>query len=421
MTNPAHQQFTDPARSRSHSRPSLLARTDAALAPWQWWLAFAFLAVAVVDQALANTRSGIDFAVFVRAARRIVAGEDLYQLADGHYAFKYLPPAALAFVPLALLPERVAWAAWNLLSAIALVRLMRFSAEARRPAPGVLGHLLVLLLMMPFYAHLFFLGQCDAVLLGLAVESERRAERQPGLSGALLAAAMLAKPPFALVGLLALARRQGRRLWVAAATGLGLLALPVLRYGVAGELEQLRAWRALLASSTPGLLCDPQNQSVFAVACTYLATPAEAARSAASAAVLGLAATAAVAAAGWAIARTDKALGAFVAFAGALWLVAFLSPLGWRTNLLGMIPLFYLALALARRGATRALRWSAGVVLAAQLAVGELAPRLLPKAIAGRLLEHRHFALAAAALALVILAATTRDVALQARGTAPRS
>jgi alpha-1,2-mannosyltransferase len=418
MPIPAHQHISDPARPPS--RPGLLARSEAALAPWQWWLAFAFLAVAVVDQALANTRSGIDFAVFVRAARRIVAGEDLYQLADGHYAFKYLPPAALAFVPLALLPERVAWAAWNVLSAIALVRLMRFSAEARGPAPGVLGHLLVLLLIMPFYAHLFFLGQCDAVLLGLVVESERRAERQPALSGALLAVAMLVKPPFALVGLLALARRQGRRLWVAVAAGLGLLALPALRYGVAGELEQLRAWRALLAASTPRLLCDPQNQSVFGVACTYLATPAEPSRSAVSAALLGLAATVAVAAAGWAIARNDKALGSFVTFAGALWLVAFLSPLGWRTNLLGMIPLFYLALALARRAATPALRWSAGVVLAAQLAVGELAPRLLPKAIAGRRLEDRHFALAAAALALVILAATARDVALRARDAAPR-
>jgi hypothetical protein len=298
---------------------------------------------------------------------------------------------------------------------------MRFSAEARRPAPGVLGHLLVLLLIMPFYAHLFFLGQCDAVLLGLVVESERRSERQPALSGALLAAAMLVKPPFVLVGLVALARRQGRRLWVAAAAGLLALALPALRYGVAGELEQFRAWRRLLAASTPGLLCDPQNQSVFAVVCSYLATPVAAARFPAYAAGLGLAATAAVAAAGWAIARIDKALGAFVAFAGALWLVAFLSPLGWRTNLLGMIPLFYLALALARRGATRALRFTAGVALAAQLAVGELAPRLLPKSIAGRLLEHRHFALAAAALALVTLAASARDVALRARGTAPKS
>ena len=415
MPTPACQ-VTDP---RPPSRPGLLARGEAALAPWQWWLAFAFLAVAVVDQAFANTRSGIDFAVFVRAARRIVGGEDLYQLADGHYAFKYLPPAALAFVPLAVLPERVAWAAWNLLSAIALVRLMRFSAGARRPAPGVLGHVLVLLLIMPFYAHLFFLGQCDAVLLGLVVESERRSERQPALSGALLAVAMLFKPPFALVGLVALARRQGRRLWVAAAAGVLLLALPALRYGIGGELEQLRAWRALLAASTSGLLCDPQNQSVFAVACSYLAAPAAVARFAGSAAVLGLAATAAVAAAGGAIARQDRALGVFVTFAGALWLVAFLSPLGWRTNLLGMIPLFYLARALARDGATPVLRWSARVMLAVQLAVGELAPRVLPRSIAGRLLEHRHFALAAAALALVTLAATARDVALRARGAAP--
>ncbi len=414
MATPSHQQVTDPALPAA--RLGFLARAEGALAPWQWWIAFAFLAVAVVDQAFANTRSGIDFAVFVRAARRFVAGEDLYQLADGHYAYKYLPPAALAFVPLTVLPERVAWAAWNLLSAGALVRLMRFSAEAREPAPGVLGHLLVLLLIMPFYAHLFFLGQCDAVLLGLVVESERRSERRPALSGALLAAAMLFKPPFALVGALALARHQGRRLGAAAAAGLGLLVLPALRYGVTGEVRQLREWRALLEVSTPGLLCDPQNQSAFAVACSYLASSLQAARLAAAG--LGLAATAAVAATGWMIARRDRALGVFAAFAGALWLVAFLSPLGWRTNLLGMIPLFYLALALARRGATRALRWGAGAVLAAQLAAGELAPRVLPKPIAGRLLEHRHFALAAAAVALVTLAATARDVALRKRGAA---
>ncbi len=394
------------------------ARFEPSLRPWTWWIVWAVFAVAIAIMAASNQKTGPDFAVFHRAATRLLQGESLYQLSDGHWVYKYAPTVSFFFVPFSPLGLRAGWTVVNLLSALALVRLMRWSAGRLGGRTDLLTHVLILLAVNPYSTNLFRLGQVDAALLWLLIESEERAESRPWLSGLLWATACLFKPPFLVFLPVAIAFRQWRRLGGLIAGGLGWVAAGALPFGIAGNFEQLRAWRATLAATTPGLLCNEQNQSAWAIACTYFAAPESglafrAALAAVAAATLGLAA--------WAVVRSysrDERRGRAVAAAAALYLSGFLSPLGWRTNLLGAIPLLYLLLSLARPAATPALRRAAVAVVAAGVG-GELLDRLLGWFLGqGRVhqlvLESRYFGLAGLLAAVTALTA----VALE-RGHAP--
>lgn len=364
-------------------------------------------------------QGGVDFQVFHRAAGRFLAGEPLYRPGDGHYAFKYAPAVAMLLAPLRLLPPAPAALAWALASALALAGFMAWSARRLGAPVPASSHLAVLVLTLPFSLHLFPLGQMEAVLLWAVSASEDRADRRPWLSGALWAAASLAKPPFLLLALPALGSRQWRRLLALAAfLAAGLLA-PALRYGPGGALAEIGAWRGLLAATTPGLLCDPQNQSAWAMACTWLARPPGAAYAFAAGALALLGA--AVAAAAVALARRrGRAEGAFAAQAAALWLTAFLSPLGWRTNLLGAIPALYLLVDRARSAPAAGARR-----LALAAGVGLFLVQRLNYEVVGRerffaLLEWRHYGASTAAAVLAALwALAWRPTAGTPRGRPP--
>jgi len=136
------------------------------------------------------------------------------------------------------------------------LRLLRWSC--RRASLG--QSLVVLALHAPFLHRLFALGQIDALLLWLMVESESRAEGF--ISGLLWALACLFKPPFLIFLLLALAFRQWRRI-AGLAFGLAL--------GLAIDWRELPRWRELLEVTTRPMLCgDPENQGLVGIACHYL-------------------------------------------------------------------------------------------------------------------------------------------------------
>ncbi len=406
-----------------------LRRLDARLTPHSVRLVAAILAVAAAATWILGWlraarsgeawQGGVDFQVFHRAAGRFLAGEPLYRPGDGHYAFKYAPAVAMLLSPLRLLPPAAAALALALLSALALAAFMAWSARgaggSERLAPAS-SHLAVLILTLPFSLHLFPLGQLDAVLLWLACRSEDEAERHPWLSGVLWGAATLAKPPFLLLGFPALASRQWRRLGaLAVLLAAGLLA-PALRYGLAGALAETAAWRGLLAATTPGLLCDAQNQSAWAIACTWLVRPQGPSYAFAAAAVglLGAAGAAAAVTLAW---RRQPASWPFAARAAALWLIGFLSPLGWRTNLLGAIPALYLLVDRARAAAAPGARR-----LALAAALGLFLVQRLNYEVMGpegffALLEARHYGLSTAAAALCALWALAWSPRSRAEGS----
>ena len=73
------------------------------------FLAFTALAYGAVRVKRATL---VDFAVYHRAAGRVLDAEPLYQPGDGHYQFKYLPAFALAMAPFGLLDAETASAIW---------------------------------------------------------------------------------------------------------------------------------------------------------------------------------------------------------------------------------------------------------------------------------------------------------------------
>lgn len=331
---------------------------------------------------------GGDFGVFHLAGERALRGEDLY-LADELNPFKYSPAAALFLAPLGLLPARVARGVWALISVLAMWRFARFSARLRgSPLPPWM-HWVAIALVAPYLLHHLALGQCDAVLLALMATSEECSERRPLRSGLLWAAACLFKLPYLVFLAPALWLGQWRRL---GALFLGLLAglsLEALRYG---GFSQLSAWRALLAATTPPLLCSEQNQSLLALACTYFGAPGSTAFHLGSGA-LALLLVALMAAVAVSSRGTDEGGARAFALSSAFYLTAFFSPLGWWTNLLALLPMLYLLAQAAREENQPVYRLAMFGSLALLAAVGALNFDLIGREPSELFLRFRHMAL----------------------------
>jgi uncharacterized membrane protein len=371
-----------------------------------------FAAIALVLFALAPTGTSIDYAVFQRAGERFLHGEALYRPNDGHFAFKYAPVSAAFFAPLSLLPRRAGWLVMNLLSILALLRVIAWAARRMLRPPGLHELAGVLAIAAPYYGHLLWLGQSDGLVVWLLVESEERAERRPLLSGALWALACMVKPPFLVLLLPVLALRQWRRLAGLAWGACGWLVLGSLRYGWTGGFAQLRGWHAMLLGSTPDLVCNPWNQSAFAITCTYLAHPGTW-RFGAALAALALVVIGAGLGAVVVLWRADQERGRFALGALALYLGAFLSPLGWNTNLIAALPLACALSSVAVASPVRRLRIAATAAAAAVALLNCVDLVLLPLRLwddtAMTLLQARQYGVAGLLLAGASLGLLTRD------------
>lgn len=380
-----------PSNLRAERAPPLGERPAAAEGRLRWQRAglFAFCALAVVHALFVKPYAS-DFAVVHRAAERVLRGEELYRLAELN-PFKYSPAAALLLSPLGLLPMGASHAVWAAISAACTWHFLGWTVRrAGASQPAWVGGLAVVL-VSPYVLHHFALGQCDAALLALCALSEDDAERRPWRSGLALAAAALIKLPVLVLLGPALFMRQGRRVGAVAAGLLASVALVALCFW---GLEPFGAWRALLGATTPPMLCDAQNQSAWALVCTYLAAPGSPAFLPALAAfalpvILLLGATAVRAL------QADRARGRVVASAVSLFAAAFLSPLGWWTNLMAMAPLLALLAGQTRAAPGRVRRAIGAAALAAMALAGAINFDTVGRAAFDAFLQARHFALAA--------------------------
>ncbi len=357
----------------------------------------AALLAAVLGLALLNAvalRTN-DFQVFHTAAVRALHGESLYRAEDGRFPFKYAPVVGLLLAPVGMLPLRAAKAAWVLASALAVFLFLREAARLAAPAPTRSLHALALLLLLPYVWHLFSLGQIDGFLLAAIALSERWAARRPILSGLLWALTVLTKPPYLVFLAVAVLASQWRRLtalagWLVLLT---LAAVPVWGFGA------LTSWWALLGQSTPDLLCSPQNQSLWALACRYAPFGNWGTAVAVALGALALASVALWAA--WAQPERARATGTSAALAA----TALVSPLGWWTNFIALAPLVYGVLGSTRLGRTL---WTRRLALGAVLglaAVAVLTAELISRDAFVWWLRQRHYGLAGLACALVGLGA----------------
>ncbi len=207
-----------------------------------------------------------DFAVFHKAGQRFLNAEPLYQESDGHYQFKYLPGSAVIFVPLALLPLVAAKLIWLFVILIAVLVIgisARRLCGAERASPGLI--ILTFLIVARFFVREIDLGQTNAVMTALVMLA--LVSLQSGRSfraGMLLGIAAILKPYAVIFLPLLLVRRQ----LLPTAIALAVLALgitvPALFYGWNGNFELLSQWQTAAAASTPSLLTNPDNVSLFA-------------------------------------------------------------------------------------------------------------------------------------------------------------
>jgi hypothetical protein len=206
----------------------------------------AALAVVAHGANAASRRMG-DFAVYHRAARRLLAGEAIYRLEDAH-RYLYAPVLTVLFVPLAPLPELAAKLVWYSLNVLIVVLALRRSAAIvfprERPPAGFF--VLLFLFSARFIDNNLGHGQINFVMFWWMLEAYALASKERfGLAGLALASAIVTKvvPVVLLVQLLL------RRQWRFAAATVGALAaltlLPFLWWG-AGYVDVLAQWSAVV-------------------------------------------------------------------------------------------------------------------------------------------------------------------------------
>lgn len=298
---------------------------SARLRPLLWPLAFLVIGGFVYETKI--RREMVDFDVYRTAAERVLAGEPLYQVADGHYQFKYLPVFALGMAPFALIDKEAAKVLWFALSAGLLTAFLRWSVRGlpeRRRSERVLLWLTVLF-MAKFYTHELTLGQTN-ILLGVLLMGGLLAAEvdQYRTAGVLIALAAFVKP-YALLLLPWLAFSYGASALVAGLGVLGAgLVLPAVFYGWRGNIDLLAEWLRTVASTTEGNLLGADNVSLAAMWAKWLGIGpvATAAATVTTGALLGLVSVA------W-VRRQGIAYPDYLEYALLMLIVPLLSPQGW--------------------------------------------------------------------------------------------
>lgn len=193
------------------------------------------------------------FGTYVEAARAFWTARDLY---PGPFfnEYRYSPSFALAFSPLALLPDRLGNVLWKIVNGCVLAVGLRAFARSVVPAPpSTRLTSLVTLLALPAALISLFTGQANLVMVGaMLLGLEAAVCERWNVAALLLAAAALVKGyPLALA--LLVGALWPRRLWARLPAALGLeLLLPFAFRPPAVAARQLAQWAAQLFG-TPGV------------------------------------------------------------------------------------------------------------------------------------------------------------------------
>ncbi len=246
MTAPPRDRLRiDPAHVKPRCQPWLRR----AVALW------VVLVVVLGVKSGLNPRKHSVFPLFVEGARHWWAVQSLYAdypgVIDVYEVFRYSPTCALAFSPLAALPDRAAAVLWNVLNLGVMAWGLRLAA--RDVFPGRHSSLrLACLLTLTFLGTVrpAWNGQSNPLVAGLILLAVSATARGRGwwAAAALAAAVYLKLSPIVLAALL-VALHPRLLLGRLAATLLAGAALPFLTRPWPYVLDQYRDWVRLLAGS----------------------------------------------------------------------------------------------------------------------------------------------------------------------------
>jgi hypothetical protein len=287
-----------------------------------------------------------DFGVCYRNGQRILAGETLYRVSDGHLQFKYAPAAALFYSWLALLPYPVAKVIWYYLELVFLFGGFligyRIVPDRKKGAWFTAG--LGVAVLAKLLGREIELGQVNILIIFLLMAMLAAfLKKKDAAAGAAWAVSLFFKP-YALVFLpyFILKKRWKTLAWGAGVLVAGL-ALPLIEFGVRGNIAVLKEWAVTLSRSTPGLMAVGDNASFYAFVWKLLPGDQPGAAKA-----IWLVFGAALAAGFlWMMraGRKGSLPGAEVLEASFLMvLIPFFSPLGWYYNYLYALPAVLLVL-----------------------------------------------------------------------------
>ena len=213
------------------------------------------LVVVLGVKSATNPKRHSVFPLFVAGARHWWASQSLYaaypDVIDVFEVFRYSPTCALAFTPLAALPDRIGAVVWNVLNLGVLA--WGLCLAARDVFPGRWSTCrLALLLSLTFLGAIrpAWNGQSNPLVVGLLLLAVSALARGRGwTAAALLAATVYLKVSPIALALLLVALRPRLLLGRFAVAMLAGAALPFLTRPSAYVLEQYQTWFVLLRGS----------------------------------------------------------------------------------------------------------------------------------------------------------------------------
>jgi hypothetical protein len=229
---------------------------------------YVFLAVVIIGFLRNTLRRGMnDFNVVHRAGTRILHKENLYNFEDGHYLYKYSPFFAMLVAPIGLLPRSVAGFFWLLGMCICLFFVIKMAKKmiiGDKPPPAYF-YLLSLVLASKFLVREITLGQTDFLILLLIFLSLHFVQHEKEfLAGIFLALSVLIKPTSLIFIPYFLYKKRFKVTVSAIAMSLVFLLVPSFVYGFWGNMNLLSGWKTIMSISSPPLLANDMNQSIFA-------------------------------------------------------------------------------------------------------------------------------------------------------------
>jgi len=229
-------------------------------------LILAFLFFSLVYQYFVK-KDMTDFGVCYQGGERIIKGETLYRVSDGHLQYKYSPASAVFFSLFTVFPYEVAKYIWYLSELVFLFLSLFISYDILPSKQKKKGLVLIFsfLVLVKFFGREIELGQVNIFIFFLLIMMVKALLNKKDVKGGLLLGFSLIFKPYGLVFLPYFILKKRFKL-IASSLGTILigLILPVIYYGLKGDITVLTAWQKTLSQSTPGLIDHYDNASIFA-------------------------------------------------------------------------------------------------------------------------------------------------------------
>jgi hypothetical protein len=208
----------------------------------------------------------VDFDVCYQGGKRIIKGEALYRVSDGHLQYKYSPASAVFFSLFTLFSYEVAKYIWYLSEIILLFLSLFISYDILPYKQKKKGLVLIFsfLVLVKFIGREIELGQVNIFIFFLLIMMIKALLNKNDIKGGLFLGLSLIFKPYGLVFLpYFILKKRFKPIASGFGTVIIGLTLPMIFYGLRGNIVVLKEWQKTLSQSTPGLIDQYDNASIF--------------------------------------------------------------------------------------------------------------------------------------------------------------